>query len=85
MKQLAKQEGVTEELKRLSQMAWIGAINNIRDRVNEIIALNRYDTRQSNGRLRVNIIFQSVTIVVHKGSSCLQREAITFVIKQNKW
>ncbi len=37
VKQLAKQEGVTEELKRCDQMAWVGAMNNIRDRVNEIV------------------------------------------------
>ena len=37
VKQLAKQEGVTEDLKRRDQMAWVGAMNNIRDRVNEIV------------------------------------------------
>ena len=37
VKQLAKQKGVTEELKRRDQMAWVGAMNNIRDRVNEIV------------------------------------------------
>ena len=37
VKQIAKQEGVTEELKRRDQMAWVGAMNNIRDRVNEIV------------------------------------------------
>ena len=37
VKQIAKQEGVTEELKCRDQMAWVGAINNIRDRVNEIV------------------------------------------------
>ena len=37
IKQLAKQEGVTEELKRGDQMAWVAAMNNIRDRVNEIV------------------------------------------------
>jgi len=37
VKQLAKQEGVPEELKRRDQMAWVGAMNNIRDRVNEIV------------------------------------------------
>ena len=37
VKQLAKQEGVTEELKRRDQMAWVGAMNDIRDRVNEIV------------------------------------------------
>ena len=37
VKQLAKQEGVTEELKRRDRMAWVGAMNNIRDRVNEIV------------------------------------------------
>jgi len=36
-KQIAKDEGVTEELKRRDQLAWVGAINNIRDRVNEIV------------------------------------------------
>lgn len=37
VKQLAKQESVTKELKRRDQMAWVGAMNNIRDRVNEIV------------------------------------------------
>ncbi len=37
VKQLTKQDGVTEELKHRDQMAWVGAMNNIRDRVNEII------------------------------------------------
>ncbi len=37
VKQLAKQESVTEELKRRDQMAWVGAMNNIRDQVNEIV------------------------------------------------
>ena len=37
VKQLAKQEGVTEELKCRDQMAWVCAMNNIRDRVNEIV------------------------------------------------
>ena len=37
VKQLAKQEGVTEELKRRDQMKWVGAMNNIRERVNEIV------------------------------------------------
>ena len=37
VKQMAKDEGVTEELKRRDQLAWIGAMNNIRDRVNEIV------------------------------------------------
>ena len=37
VKQLAKQEGITAGLKRRDQMAWVGAMNNIRDRVNEIV------------------------------------------------
>ena len=37
VKQLAKREGITEELKRRDQMAWVGAMNSIRDRVNEIV------------------------------------------------
>ena len=37
VKQLANQEGITEELKRRDQMAWVSAMNNIRDRVNEIV------------------------------------------------
>ena len=37
VKQMAKNEGVTEELKRRDQLAWVGAMNNIRDRVNEIV------------------------------------------------
>ena len=37
VKQLAEREGVTEKLKRRDQMAWVGAMNNIRDRVTEIV------------------------------------------------
>lgn len=36
-RQIAKAEGVTEELKRRDQMAWVGAMNNIQARVREII------------------------------------------------
>jgi hypothetical protein len=35
--QIAASEGVTEDLKRRDKMAWVGAMNNIRDRVNEIV------------------------------------------------
>ena len=37
VKQMAKDEGVTEELKRRDQLAWVDAMNNIRDRVNEVV------------------------------------------------
>ena len=37
IKQMAKAEGVTKELKRRDQMAWVGAMNNIQSRIREII------------------------------------------------
>ncbi len=37
VREIAKREGVTEKLKAEDQMAWVGAMNNIRDRVREII------------------------------------------------
>ena len=37
VKEIAKREGVTERLKAEDQMAWVGAMNNIRDRVREIV------------------------------------------------
>ena len=37
VKQLAKQEGVTEELKAKDQIAWIGAMGNIQNRAREIV------------------------------------------------
>ena len=37
VKQFQKAEGVTEELKRRDQMAWVGAMNSIYNRVDEII------------------------------------------------
>ena len=40
VKQLAEKEGITEELKRANQMAWIGAMNNIRARAREIVHTN---------------------------------------------
>ena len=35
--QMAKAEGVTEQLKAADQMAWVGAMNNIRARAEEIV------------------------------------------------
>ncbi|MDO4853437.1 MAG: TnpV protein [Clostridia bacterium] len=37
VKQMAAAEGVTEELKRRDQMAWVGCMNNIRARADEIV------------------------------------------------
>lgn len=37
VKEIAKREGVTEKLKAENQMAWVGAMNNIRCRVREIV------------------------------------------------
>ena len=37
VKQFAKQESITEELKRRDQMAWVGVMNNIRNRAEEIV------------------------------------------------
>lgn len=38
VKQMAEREGVTETLKANDQMAWVQAMNNIRNRVAEIVA-----------------------------------------------
>ena len=37
IEQMKASEGVTEELKAADQMAWVGAMNNIRNRAEEII------------------------------------------------
>ena len=37
VEQMAEREGVTEQLKVAHQMEWVGRMNNIRDRVTEII------------------------------------------------
>ena len=37
VKQLAEKEGITERLKAQDQMAWVGAMNNIRNRAEEIV------------------------------------------------
>lgn len=37
VKQIAEQEGITEQLKAYSQMEWIGRMNNIRQRAEEIV------------------------------------------------
>ena len=37
VKQMAKAEGVTEHLKATDQMKWIGMMNNIRNRAEEIV------------------------------------------------
>ena len=35
--QMAEKEGISEQLKTQNQMAWVGAMNNIRNREEEII------------------------------------------------
>ena len=37
MTQMAAQEGVTEQLKAENQMEWVGRMNNIRSRAEEIV------------------------------------------------
>ena len=37
VKQLAKQEGVTEQLKADNQILWVARMNNIRTRAEEIV------------------------------------------------
>ena len=37
LKQMATQEGITEELKANDQLAWVGAMNNIRQRAAKIV------------------------------------------------
>ena len=37
VKQMAEAEDVTEELKRKDQMTWVGRMNNIRNRADEIV------------------------------------------------
>ena len=40
VKQMAEREGVTEQLKSTDQMAWVRKMNNIRNRVTEIVNAN---------------------------------------------
>ena len=37
VKQLAEKEGITEQMKARDQMAWVGAMNNIRNAAEEIV------------------------------------------------
>ena len=37
IKELAEKESITEELKSSNQMLWIGKMNNIKNRVEEIV------------------------------------------------
>ena len=37
VKQLAEKEGVTEQLKAENQMLWVARMNNIRNRVTEMV------------------------------------------------
>ena len=37
IKQLVEKEGITEQLKATNQMAWVGPMNNIRNRAEEIV------------------------------------------------
>ena len=39
MEQMAEIEGITEQLKATDQLAWVGAMNNIRNAVEEIVLM----------------------------------------------
>lgn len=39
IEQTARAQGVTEQLKAENQMAWVGAMNNIRSAAEEVVAL----------------------------------------------
>lgn len=45
VKELAEKEGVTEQLKATDQMKWVRQMNNIRNRVTEIINAEKINTR----------------------------------------
>ena len=38
VKQMAQEQGITEQMNAEDQMAWVGAMNNIRNAVEEIVA-----------------------------------------------
>lgn len=38
IEQMAQAQGITEQIKSEDQMAWVGAMNNIRNAVEEIVA-----------------------------------------------
>jgi len=40
MEQMAEKQGVTEELKLRNQMKWVGLMNNIKTRAEEIVLKN---------------------------------------------
>lgn len=40
VKQVAERGGVTEQCKATDQMAWVGAMNNIRNKAKEIVFAN---------------------------------------------
>lgn len=44
VKQMAAQEGITEKLKDNNQMAWVGAMNSIRQRAEEIVRAEIIET-----------------------------------------
>ena len=48
--QLAEKEGINEQLKAQDQMAWVGAMNNIRNRAEEIILCCRRASLSENRR-----------------------------------
>ena len=39
MKRLAEEQGITEELKASDQMAWVGAMNNIKSQAEEVVLI----------------------------------------------
>lgn len=51
VKQLAEREGVTEQLKAEDMMQWVGRMNNIRSRVEEVVMREYvYEENQNQGR-----------------------------------
>lgn len=47
VKQVAERGGVTEQCKATDQMAWVGAMNNIRNKAKEIVFANFITTKRA--------------------------------------
>lgn len=54
---MAEREGVTEQLKANNQMEWVAQMNNIRNRVTEIVKMIKNDILGSSNSAKTIAIF----------------------------
>ena len=84
IEQMKASEGVTEELKSADQMAWVGAMNNIRNRAEEIILREMIYEEDAVLRILEEFWYGNIEPTEYDTSSCKEYKRLLELICRNE-